>query len=97
MHLRDDGYIGVSPLPDGLTNVCVVRTLTSRPQSVGASDDDSGTRWLPTAGFVNGSCPRTWNRRSWLLGRCASMPLAPGFLVHCSPAMRPASSTDDRV
>lgn len=29
MHLRNDGYIGVSPLPDGLTNVCVVRTLTA--------------------------------------------------------------------
>jgi flavin-dependent dehydrogenase len=27
MHLREHGYIGVSPLPDGLTNVCVVRTL----------------------------------------------------------------------
>jgi flavin-dependent dehydrogenase len=31
MHLRHDGYIGVSPLPDGLTNVCVVRTLTAAP------------------------------------------------------------------
>lgn len=25
MHLRRDGYIGVAPLPGGLTNVCVVR------------------------------------------------------------------------
>ena len=25
MHIRPDGYIGVSPLPGGLTNVCVVR------------------------------------------------------------------------
>ena len=29
MHLRNSGYIGISPLPDGLTNVCVVRTLTA--------------------------------------------------------------------
>jgi flavin-dependent dehydrogenase len=25
MHVRHDGYIGVAPVPDGLTNVCVVR------------------------------------------------------------------------
>jgi geranylgeranyl reductase family protein len=25
MHIRQDGYIGVAPLPGGLTNVCVVR------------------------------------------------------------------------
>jgi menaquinone-9 beta-reductase len=25
MHLRADGYVGVAPLPDGITNVCVVR------------------------------------------------------------------------
>jgi len=29
MHLREHGYIGVSPLPGGLTNVCVVQTLTA--------------------------------------------------------------------
>lgn len=27
MHIRADGYIGVAPLPGGLTNVCVVREL----------------------------------------------------------------------
>ena len=27
MHIRPDGYIGVAPVPDGLTNVCVVREL----------------------------------------------------------------------
>jgi flavin-dependent dehydrogenase len=34
MHIRPDGYIGVAQLPDGLTNVCVVRELQSivRPQ-----------------------------------------------------------------
>jgi flavin-dependent dehydrogenase len=25
MHIRENGYVGVAPLPDGLTNVCVVR------------------------------------------------------------------------
>jgi flavin-dependent dehydrogenase len=29
MHIRPDGYIGVAPLPGGLTNVCVVRELGS--------------------------------------------------------------------
>ena len=27
MHVRTDGYVGVAPLPDGVTNVCVVREL----------------------------------------------------------------------
>jgi menaquinone-9 beta-reductase len=27
MHIRSDGYVGVAPLPNGLTNVCVVREL----------------------------------------------------------------------
>lgn len=27
MHIRPDGYVGVAPVPDGLTNVCVVREL----------------------------------------------------------------------
>ena len=29
MHVREDGYIGLSPLPGGLTNVCVVRKAAS--------------------------------------------------------------------
>jgi flavin-dependent dehydrogenase len=29
MHIRSDGYVGVAPLPNGLTNVCVVRELAS--------------------------------------------------------------------
>jgi len=29
MHVRADGYIGVAPLPAGITNVCVVRDLKS--------------------------------------------------------------------
>jgi flavin-dependent dehydrogenase len=29
MHIRGDGYIGVAPVPGGLTNVCVVRELGS--------------------------------------------------------------------
>jgi flavin-dependent dehydrogenase len=28
MHIRPDRYIGVAPLPDGLANVCVVRSMT---------------------------------------------------------------------
>ena len=35
MHVRRDGYIGVAPLPGGLTNVCVVRELD--PGKVGAA------------------------------------------------------------
>jgi menaquinone-9 beta-reductase len=31
MHIRANGYIGIAPLPAGLTNVCVVRDLTCRP------------------------------------------------------------------
>jgi flavin-dependent dehydrogenase len=27
MHIRADGYVGVAPVPEGLTNVCVVREL----------------------------------------------------------------------
>jgi menaquinone-9 beta-reductase len=34
MHVRRDGYIGVAPLPGGLTNVCVVGEL---PEGSGAS------------------------------------------------------------
>lgn len=26
MHIRDDGYVGIAPLPNGIANVCVVRT-----------------------------------------------------------------------
>jgi menaquinone-9 beta-reductase len=29
MHIRSDGYVGVAPLPNGLTNVCVVRELAA--------------------------------------------------------------------
>ncbi|MGH9349592.1 MAG: NAD(P)/FAD-dependent oxidoreductase [Vicinamibacterales bacterium] len=29
MHIRSDGYVGVAPVPGGLTNVCVVRELGS--------------------------------------------------------------------
>jgi menaquinone-9 beta-reductase len=31
MHVRTDGYIGVAPLPYGLTNLCVVRELGTAP------------------------------------------------------------------
>ena len=30
MHVRQDGYIGIAPLPGGLVNVCVVRELVAR-------------------------------------------------------------------
>jgi flavin-dependent dehydrogenase len=40
MHIRDDGYIGVAPVPGGLCNVCVVRELGSafRAQRVDGED-----------------------------------------------------------
>jgi flavin-dependent dehydrogenase len=30
MHIRKDGYLGVAPIPDGLTNVCLVRPVAPR-------------------------------------------------------------------
>lgn len=38
MHIRNDGYIGIAPLPGNVTNVCVVRELKSifRAQRVNA-------------------------------------------------------------
>jgi len=51
MHLRQQGYVGVSPLPGGLTNVCVVQTLTEpsarrlRPQSI-IPATIAADRWL---------------------------------------------------
>jgi menaquinone-9 beta-reductase len=30
MHIRRDGYVGVAPLPNGVTNVCVVRAASER-------------------------------------------------------------------
>jgi flavin-dependent dehydrogenase len=33
MHVRPDGYIGMAPLPDRLTNVCVVRELSHHDHS----------------------------------------------------------------
>src|SRR5262249_7325082 len=39
MHVRVDGYIGIAPLPDGLTNVCVVRELGSAFRAQRADGD----------------------------------------------------------
>ncbi len=33
MHIRAEGYIGIAPVPEGLTNVCVVRELANAVQS----------------------------------------------------------------
>jgi len=30
MHIRRDGYVGIAPLPNGVTNVCVVRAASER-------------------------------------------------------------------
>jgi len=40
MHIRPDGYIGLAPLPGGVTNVCVVRELKSafRAQRIQADE-----------------------------------------------------------
>jgi len=35
MHLRRDGYIGIAPLPGGLTNVCLVRHRRDRRSLIG--------------------------------------------------------------
>jgi flavin-dependent dehydrogenase len=51
MHLRRHGYVGVSPLPGGLTNVCVVQTLLEpnasrpHPQSI-IPATIAADRWL---------------------------------------------------
>jgi menaquinone-9 beta-reductase len=43
MHVRRDGYIGVAPLPCGVTNVCVVRQLRG-PTTAGHYDRAGKTR-----------------------------------------------------
>jgi flavin-dependent dehydrogenase len=47
MHIRRDGYIGVAPLPCGLTNVCVVREYVGaafrRPGGDGVGNDIVGS------------------------------------------------------
>jgi menaquinone-9 beta-reductase len=39
MHIRSDGYVGVAPLPNGLTNVCVVCDLRSPWRSASGDGD----------------------------------------------------------
>ncbi len=39
MHIRLDGYIGIAPLPDGVTNVCLVRELGSSIRGQRAESD----------------------------------------------------------
>jgi menaquinone-9 beta-reductase len=39
MHIRSDGYVGVAPLPGGLTNVCVVRERGSWRTEPREADD----------------------------------------------------------
>lgn len=40
MHVRADGYVGVAPLPDQLTNVCIVRERRQAlPADCGRADD----------------------------------------------------------
>ena len=51
MHVRRDGYIGVAPLPCGLTNVCVVRELG--PARVGPCDDGPPEGGPHTNGLVS--------------------------------------------
>ena len=46
MHIRPDGYIGVAPLPGGITNLCVVRELHTAPA---ASDRMNAEQTLATA------------------------------------------------
>ena len=49
MHIRPDGYIGVAPLPGGITNLCVVRELIAgrlpRAQSRGTGPRRSAETW----------------------------------------------------
>jgi geranylgeranyl reductase family protein len=46
MHIRPDGYIGVAPLPGGITNLCVVREWRTRPA---ASDRKNAEQTIATA------------------------------------------------
>ena len=41
MHIRPDGYVGVAPLPGGITNLCVVRELIAGRKSPRRSADTS--------------------------------------------------------
>ena len=71
MHLRDDGYIGVSPLPDGLTNVCVVRTLTS----------PSAGRWCQQTVIRETVAADRWLRDRFVSARLESPVMALGPLA----------------
>jgi flavin-dependent dehydrogenase len=51
MHIRRDGYIGVAPLPCGLTNVCVVREFgpaRDGPAEAGHDDQKAGSAFRRT-------------------------------------------------
>lgn len=48
MHVRQDGYVGVAPLPGGIANVCVVRQLKERRgASLAEAIGVDGTRSAP--------------------------------------------------
>ena len=41
MHIRRDGYVGIAPLPNGVTNVCVVRAASARQARRPASPEEA--------------------------------------------------------
>ena len=71
MHLRNDGYIGVSPLPDGLTNVCVVRTLA----------DSSSRRLCQQTIIPDTMAADPWLRHRFVSARAESPVMALGPLA----------------
>jgi flavin-dependent dehydrogenase len=58
MHIRGDGYIGVAPVPDGLTNVCVVRELGSAVRAHRLDVDSLIDRALAADALLRERCAR---------------------------------------
>ena len=87
MHIRTGEYVGVAPLADGVTNICVVGTPASlmhlNESTNGLADRDRSK--CRSARSV-GRCPAlTTHRSSSVRSRSTREQLA--YLVCCSPAM----------
>ena len=94
MHIRRGRYIGVAPLPGGLTNVCLVTPSAQGDRGAARS----GRQHLAgDAGRRSGASRPVRRARGWCpppssSGRWRSTPSAARSTACCSPATRPASS-----
>jgi flavin-dependent dehydrogenase len=59
MHIRADAYVGVAPVPGGLTNVCVVREIAGPTSRAGSYiGDDAIERAVTADGMLRGRFAR---------------------------------------